>query len=273
MTYIQAIILGIVQGLTEYLPVSSSAHLVIVPFFLGWTFPEDQAFAFDVLCQLGTLAAVIIYFWKDLIEIIVAFFKGIAARKPFETPESRMGWLLILATIPAGLAGISIKKYVEAAFASPVATGALLFGTAILLLVAELVGKKDRKLTGINWLDALLVGIGQAVAIFPGISRSGATISVGMMRGFNRKDAAKFSFLLSIPIMLAAGLYSALDLRHIAGLMSFLPVVLVGTVIAAIVGYLSIKWLLSYVTHRPLTDFAIYCAVVGALVLIVAYIR
>lgn len=273
MNYFQAIILGIVQGLTEYLPISSSAHLVIVPYLAGWNFPTDQAFAFDVLCQLGTLAAVIVYFWKDLIEIIVAFFKGIASRKPFETSESRMGWLLILATIPAGLAGITIKSMVEAAFASPVAVGCLLFGTALLLLVGELVGKKDRKLTGINWLDALLVGIGQAISIFPGISRSGATISVGLMRGLNRKDAAKFSFLMSIPIMLAAGLYSALDLRHIAGLMSFLPVVLVGTVVAGVVGYLSIKWLLSYVTHRPLTDFAIYCTVMGALVLIVAYIR
>lgn len=273
MTYLQAIILGIVQGLTEYLPVSSSAHLVLVPYLAGWSFPADQAFVFDVLCQLGTLAAVIIYFWKDLIEIVVAFFKGIAARKPFETPESRMGWLLILATIPAGLAGVTIKKYVEAAFASPVAVGALLFGTAILLLAGELVGKKDRKLTGINWLDALLIGIGQAVAIFPGISRSGATISVGMMRGLNRKDAAKFSFLMSIPIMLAAGLFSALDLRDVANLSSFLPVILVGTVVAGIVGYLSIKWLLSYLTRRPLTDFAIYCAIMGALVLIVANIR
>jgi undecaprenyl-diphosphatase len=273
MTYFQAIILGIVQGLTEYLPVSSSAHLVIVPFLFGWSFPEDQVFVFDVLVQLGTLVAVIVYFWKDLWEIVVAFFKGITTHKPFKTSESRMGWLIILASIPGGLAGVLIKPWVEAAFASPAAVGAFLLFTAILLTAAEFFSKKERGFTGINWLDALLIGLGQAVAIFPGISRSGATISVAMMRGIKRTDAAKFSFIMSIPIMLAAGLYSALDLPGVANLSSFIPVILVGTIAAAIVGYLSIKWLLSYLTHRPLTDFAIYCAAAGALVLIVSFIR
>ncbi len=273
MTIFQAIILGIVQGLTEYLPVSSSAHLVIVPFLFGWSFPEDQAFVFDVLFQLGTLLAVIIYYWKDLINIVVEFFKGISVGKPFATPESRMGWLIILASIPGGIAGVLIKPQVEAAFSNPVAVGGLLFGTAALLLIGERIGRKERSFTSINWLDALLVGIGQAVAIFPGISRSGATISVGLMRGIKRTDAAKFSFLMSIPIMLAAGLYSALDLREIAGLTSFLPAILAGTVAAAIVGYLSIKWLLSFLNRRPLTIFAVYCAVLGAVVLFVAYIR
>ncbi len=121
MTIFQAIILGIVQGLTEYLPVSSSAHLVIVPFLFGWSFPEDQAFVFDVLVQLGTLLAVIIYYWKDLINIVVEFFKGISVGKPFATPESRMGWLIILASIPGGIAGVLIKPQVEAAFSNPVA--------------------------------------------------------------------------------------------------------------------------------------------------------
>jgi len=273
MTIFQAIILGIVQGLTEYLPVSSSAHLVIVPYLLGWSFPADQAFVFDVLVQLGTLVAVIVYFWKDLIEIIVEFFKGIASRKPFATSGSRMGWLIILASIPGGLAGVLIKPVVEAAFGNPVAVGVLLFVTAILLLVGEKLGHKERGFTSITWLDALLIGIGQAVAIFPGISRSGATISVGLMRGLKRTDAAKFSFLMSIPIMLAAGLYSAIDLKDVAGLSSFLPVILVGTIVAAVVGYLSIKWLLSYLNRRPLSIFAAYCAVAGALVLVVAYFR
>jgi undecaprenyl-diphosphatase len=273
MTIFQAIVLGIVQGLTEYLPVSSSAHLVIVPFLFGWSFPEDQAFVFDVLVQLGTLLAVIVYFWKDLIHIVMEFFKGIAARKPFETSDSRMGWLIILASIPGGIAGVLIKPVVEAAFSNPVAVGGLLFGTSILLLAGELIGRKDRSFTSINWLDALLVGIGQAVAIFPGISRSGATISVGLMRGIKRTDAAKFSFLMSIPIMIAAGLYSALDLRNIAGLASFLPAILAGTAVAAIVGYLSIRWLLSFLNRQSLSIFAVYCAVLGALVLVVAYLR
>ncbi|GAP20217.1 undecaprenyl-diphosphatase UppP [Leptolinea tardivitalis] len=273
MTIFQAIIMGIVQGLTEYLPVSSSGHLVIVPFLLGWTFPEDQIFVFDVLVQLGTLLAVIVYFWNDLINIIIEFFKSIAARKPFETPEARMGWLIILASVPGGLAGVLIKPVVEAAFSSPVAVGCLLFITAILLLIAEFIGRKERIFTSITWLDALMIGIGQAMSIFPGISRSGATISFGVMRGLKRSDAAKFSFLMSIPIMLAAGLYSALDLKDIANLSSFLPVILVGMVVAAIVGYFSIKWLLSFLNKKPLSVFAIYCAVVGALVLVVSFLR
>jgi undecaprenyl-diphosphatase len=178
MTIFQAIILGIVQGLTEYLPVSSSAHLVIIPYLFGWSFPADQAFVFDVLVQLGTLVAVLVYFWKDLITILTAFFKGIAARQPFATVESRMGWLIILASIPGGLAGVLIKPVVEAAFSNPVAVAILLFVTAILLMVAEWIGRKERDFSSINWLDAILIGIGQAVAISPGISRSGATISM-----------------------------------------------------------------------------------------------
>jgi undecaprenyl-diphosphatase len=273
MTIFQAIILGIVQGLTEFLPISSSAHLVIAPYLLGWTFPEDQIFVFDVLVQMGTILAVIVYFWKDLIKILVGFVKAIAAKKPFDTQDARTGWYIILASIPAGLAGVLIKPYVEAAFNSPVAVGALLFGTAILLLAAELIGKRERNFASVTWLDALLIGIGQAVAIFPGISRSGSTISVGLMRGLRRTDAARFSFLMSIPIMLAAGLYSMLDLKNVANLTDFLPVILIGVVVAAIVGYLSIKWLLHFLNTRSLSIFAAYCAGLGALVLIVAYFR
>lgn len=273
MTIFQAIVLGIIQGLTEYLPVSSSAHLVIVPYLFGWSFPADQAFVFDVLVQLGTIVAVIAYFWKDLVGILVAFFKGIAARQPFATVESRMGWLIILASIPGGLAGLLVKPLVEAAFSNPVAVAVLLFGTAILLFTAEWIGRKTRDISTATWVDALLIGIGQAIAIFPGISRSGATISIGLMRGLKRTDAAKFSFLMSIPIMLAAGLYSALDLRDISGLSAFLPVILIGTLAAAIAGYLSIKWLLAFLNRRSLTSFAIYCSIVGALVLVVSFIR
>ncbi len=272
MTIFQAIILGIVQGLTEYLPVSSSAHLVIVPFLFGWNLPEDQVFVFDVLVQLGTLLAVIIYFWKDLIHIATGFINGIIKRKPFESDDSRMGWLIILASIPGGIAGLTIKPLVEAAFSNPRAVAILLLVTAGLMLVGERVGRKERPFSTITWVDALLVGLGQALAVFPGISRSGATISVGLFRGLKRADAAKFSFLMSIPIMLAAGLYSAMDLRDIANLASFLPAILAGTLAAAVVGYLSIKWLLSFLNKRPLSIFSAYCAILGAVVLIVTFI-
>ena len=265
MTFLQAIILGIVQGLTEFLPISSSAHLVLIPYLLGWQIPISQAFVFDVLVQLGTLAAVIIYFRKDLHVILSEWFYGIFHRVPFGTFNSRMGWYLILATIPAGLLGITIKSKVEAVFNNPLLTASLLFGTAILLIVAERVGKRVRTIESMNWMDALWVGVFQAISIFPGISRSGSTISGGMIRDFNRPSATRFAFLMSIPVMIAAGLIGMLDLIKVPNMVAFLPVMAVGFLTAAIVGYLSIRWLLNYITKRSFYPFAIYCAVFASL--------
>jgi undecaprenyl-diphosphatase len=274
MTLFQALILGIVQGLTEFLPISSSAHLVLVPFFLGWdqTIPADQIFPFGVLVQWGTLLAVILYFWKDLWTILKAWFTAVLHRRPFENADARMGWFIILATIPAGLFGLLIKNQVEAAFNSPAATGLFLLVTAALLTAAELLGKSRRDLTGITWLDALIIGLFQAVAIFPGVSRSGATITGGMLRGLERASAARFSFIMSIPVMLAAGLLSMGDLTEVASLSSFLPALLAGLAAAAVFGFLSIKWLLNFLRTRRLIGFAVYCALLGIATLIVSYV-
>lgn len=274
MTLFQALILGIVQGLTEFLPISSSAHLVLVPFFLGWdkTIPADQIFPFGVLVQWGTLLAVIVYFWKDLWTILKAWFTAVLHRRLFESADARMGWYIILATIPAGLFGLLIKDQVEAAFNSPAATGVFLLVTAALLTVAELFGKGKRDLTGITWLDALIMGLFQAAAIFPGVSRSGATITGGMLRGLDRASAARFSFIMSIPIMLAAGLLSLGDLNEVASLSSFLPALLAGLVAAAVFGFLSIKWLLNFLRTRRLIGFAVYCALLGIVTIIVSYV-
>lgn len=268
MTILQSIILGIVQGLTEFLPISSSAHLVLVPHLFGWTFPQNQAFVFDVLVQLGTLVAVMVYFWKDLISIIKAFFAGIFSGKPFTDSQARMGWYLILATIPAGLIGLLLKDRVEAAFGSPMITAALLLVTAVLLLIAEWFGKRTRSLDKLTWKDALWIGSAQALSIFPGVSRSGSTIAGAMTRDLERPAAARFSFLMSIPVMLAAGLLAGKDMLAIPNLSSFLPVMLAGFVTAAGVGYLSIRWLISYLTRRSLTVFAIYCVVVSVISLV-----
>lgn len=270
MTILQSIILGIIQGLTEFLPVSSSAHLVLVPFLVGWKFPESEVFIFDVLVQLGTLLAVIIYFWRDLWNIIREFVLALVRRKPFGTAEARMGWYLILATIPAGLAGVLIKDKVEAAFNSPTATAAFLFLTAAFLITAELLGKRTRKLEHFNWLDALVMGLFQAVSIFPGVSRSGSTITGGMLRSLDRPSAARFSFLMSVPVMLAAGLLASLDLAKSGISSTFLPQILLGMLAAAVVGYISIRWLLGYISHHSLYVFAIYCMVLGAVVLFFA---
>jgi undecaprenyl-diphosphatase len=273
MTMLQAIILGIIQGLTEFLPISSSAHLVITPFLLGWQIPPEQSFPFNVLVQIGTLLAVIVYFWKDLWGIAVAFVRGLLERRPFADPQSRLGWQLILATVPAGLLALFSKDQVEAAFQSPAAVGGFLLVTAVLLVGAERIGKRSRTLAHFGWQDALWMGMAQGMALLPGISRSGATIAGGMTRNLDRPSAARFSFLMSVPVMVIAGLFTSLDLLAVPNLSSFLPSMATGFLTAAIVGYLSIRWLLSYLVRHSMDVFAAYCAVLGLLTLAIYFIR
>lgn len=270
MSILQSLLLGLVQGLTEFLPISSSAHLVLLPFLFGWAIPDEQIFPFDVLVQLGTLAAVVLYFWKDLWEILNAWVRGLLGRKPFADPQARMGWYLILATIPAVVLALLLKKQVDAAFHSPQITAAFLFVTAALLLAAEKLGKRIRALESLTWVDALWIGAFQAVSLFPGISRSGSTIAGGMTRHLERRAAARFSFLMAVPVMVGAGVASIPDLLDVPNLSEFLPVLLVGTLTAAVVGFFSIRWLLSFISKHSFKVFAIYCAVLGTLVLLVS---
>jgi undecaprenyl-diphosphatase len=271
MTVLQAIFLGFIQGATEFIPVSSSAQLVLFPYYLGWDIPEEVAFLFDVLVQSATLVAVILYFRTDLWIIIQAFIRGLVNRKPVEEPEARMGWLLIVATIPAGAAGLLLKDVVEQAFSSPNLTALLLFGTAALLVSAELAGKRNRTIDEVNWKDSLWIGFFQVLALFPGISRSGATITGGMTRNLERPASAKFAFLMSIPIMLAASLAAAVDLFQ-SDLISeaVLPIV-AGCLTAGVVGYFSIRWLLGFLGRRSLYPFAVYCTIVGLVTLVLYY--
>ncbi|GAP10404.1 undecaprenyl-diphosphatase [Bellilinea caldifistulae] len=271
MNFLQALILGIIQGITEFLPISSSAHLVLTPFFFGWQIPDEQIFPFDVLVQVGTLVAVIIYFRKDLLRILIEVIQGLVNRQPFSASSSRLGWLLVLASLPAGIAGILLKDVVEAAFKSPVSVAFFLIGTAALLWIAETIGKRSRDLSTLNWVDAVWIGIGQALALFPGISRSGATIASGMSRNLDRPAAARFSFLMSIPIMAAAGLIGLIDLVQLPNLAAFLPGMIAGFFTAAIVGYSSIHWLLGFLARRSLRPFAVYCLLLAAITLIFSY--
>jgi len=269
MTIIQSIILGIVQGLTEFLPISSSGHLVIVPILLQWDIPPNEAFIFDVLVQLATLIAVLAFFWKDFYVILRGLLRGLRRKQPFETKPARLGWYILLASIPAGIAGLLLKDMVERAFANSLLTSFALFGTAILLVIAEIIGKRQRILEDLTWLDALIIGLYQILALFPGLSRSGATIAGGMTRDYNRPTAARFSFLMAVPIMLAAGAAATLDLLAIPNLGDILPVFIPGFIAAAVVGYLAIGWLLSFLTRYSLYYFAAYCAIVGLIVLLV----
>jgi undecaprenyl-diphosphatase len=270
MTYLQALILGIVQGLTEFLPISSSAHLVIVPYLFRWQLPSEQVFPFDVLVQWGTLVGVIVYFWKDLVQLFLGVLEALRNRD-WKHEQFRLAVNITVASIPAGLIGLALKGAVERAFHQPGLTGVFLLVTAGLMLVAEKFGKHIKQLPSISWLDALFIGIGQALAVFPGISRSGSTISAAMIRDFKRDDAARFSFLMSIPIMQLAGLYSALDIGVIANWHAFLPVLLVGFVAAAVMGYISISFLLRFLRSRTLYPFIWYCLGLGLIIILVFY--
>jgi undecaprenyl-diphosphatase len=268
MTVSQSILLGVIQGLTEFLPISSSGHLVIVPYLLGWHIPAADAFIFDVLVQVATLVAVIAYFWNDLIALAKAMLLGLKNKSPMKTPQARLGWNLILASIPAGIIGLLLKETVENTFANPKLTALALFLTATLLIIAERVGKRDRDLEQLDWKDALWIGFLQVLAFFPGVSRSGATIVGGMTRDFRRPSAARFSFLMSIPIMLAAGVSATYDLIHSPYVFELLPTFIPGFISAAVVGYLAIRWLLRFLVGHSLYIFAIYCTVMGLLVIV-----
>ena len=267
MTLMQSIILGIIQGASEFLPISSSGHLVLAPYVFGWDIPLQEAFIFDVLVQVATLTAVIIYYWKDLLQIIKSMFSGIVSRKPLFDLYSRLGWYLILATIPAGLAAIFFKDIFENAFSNPKAAAIFLIFTSVLLFIAEFFGSRTRSLDSASWFDVLWIGFFQIFALFPGISRSGSTISGGMLRGFNRESSARFSFLMAVPVMSAAGVLAISDLLTAPDLLSKLPIYLAGFITAALVGYLAIRWFISYLSKKSLYLFAVYCAVIGLIFL------
>jgi len=272
MDIFQSLILGVVQGLTEFLPVSSTAHLILIPWLFNWSFDKDVAFVFDVLLQLGTLLAVIVYFFKDLIAIARSMIKDLMARAPFASTESRLGWLIIVATIPAAIIGVLFKKYFVALHQQPVIIATILLVAAFLIFIVEYIGKRERKIESMTWVDALIIGCSQALALFPGVSRSAATISGGLWRGLERKEAARFSFLMSIPIMLAAGAIATKDLIAIPNFMTYLPSLALGFIAAAVVGFASIHWLLGFLAKRSMLIFAWYRVGFGVACLVFAFL-
>ncbi len=273
MTLFQALILGIVQGATEFLPISSSGHLVLTPWLLGWQFDPDQAFIFDVLVQWGTILAVIVYFYRDLLELLVTGLRSLQGGKVWNDPNARQAWLILLASFPAAILGLLIKSVVEQAFSSPFAVSGFLMGTAILLVISERLSKRDRSMDDLGWFDALWIGAFQALALFPGISRSGSTIAGGLLRGITREQAARFSFLLAVPTMLGAGLIALLDLRQAPDAANQLGALFVGFLAAAVVGFFAIHWLLSFLRQRRLYVFAIYCALASLGSLLIYVLR
>lgn len=274
MTFFQSFLLGIIQGLTEFIPVSSTAHLLIGQSLLGIpSDPDGRIFSFHVIIQLGTVLALLLFFWKDIWVIIKAFLRGIWQKKPFETYDSLLGWLLIVATIPALIVGFLLKDVVGMLFSNPVLiAGVRLLMSATLLFLVEYYGRRDRKIESVTWMDALVVGGFQILSIFPGASRSGSTIAGGIVRGFDRPSAARLAFLMSAPILLAAGAYESLQVIQMQGTRAFLPYLVVGFTTAAIVGWFSIKWLLGFLQKHSLYVFAIYCAAVGLICMAVTFL-
>ena len=271
MTILQSIILGVIQGITEFLPISSSGHLVLAPYLLGWEIPEEQVFVFDVLVQMGTLFAVLLYFRHDVWQISSAVLQGIREKRPFENPDSQMGWLLLLATIPAGAVGLLANKLVRSTFMSIPATALFLLLTAGIIIISERVGSGKKKHDEVSWVDAIWIGLFQILALFPGVSRSGSTIAGGITRNLTRTAAARFSFLMAFPIMFSAGIYSAIDLLGVENLTAFLPSLGLGLLTSAITGYYSIRWLLRYLTNHTMYVFAIYLIGLSFFTLITLY--
>lgn len=271
MTIFDAFLLGVVQGLTEFIPVSSTAHLLIFEKLLG--IPVDaRLFSFSVIIQLGTVVAMLAFFWKDILAITTAFLLGLYHKKPFDDLNARLGWFIILATVPAGIAGLLLKDDVLSNFERPfLQAGIRLLVTAVLLTVIEYFSNdRKRSLDSITWLDALVIGLFQVMAVFPGASRSGTTITGGMLRGFDRPSAARFAFLMSAPILIAASAYETLAVLNMTdGSVDFFPLLFIGFVVSGVVGWLAVKWLINYLGKHSLYGFAIYCVIIGAILLLI----
>jgi undecaprenyl-diphosphatase len=266
---LQALILGIVQGATEFLPISSSGHLVLVPWLLGW---DNPGLAFDTLLHLGTLVAVLAYFRRDLWGLALAWAASLRERS-LGDPQARVAWLIIWGTLPAAVMGLTLEGLFEQLFAAPAWVSILLLVTGLLLVLGEGVRKSESRVENLTWLDALLVGLAQGVAIAPGVSRSGATISAGLWRGLEREEAARFSFLLAIPAILGANLLQLWDLARLSSAGEVASRLLLGFLAAAVSGYLAIRFFLGFLKRRSLYPFSIYCWLLGTLTLLLALLR
>jgi undecaprenyl-diphosphatase len=269
MTLLQAIVLGIVQGLTEFLPISSTAHLRIVPALFGWHFyhgtTNDPGAAFTAVVQLGTTAALVLYFWRELLQVTVAWFRGIRDKSVRHTLEYKLGWYLILATIPVSVFGLVFSHEIETGARNLWIIAVTLIALAVILFGAERIGSRRREEEQINLTDAAVVGTAQALALIPGSSRSGVTITAGLFRGLTREAAARFSFLLSIPAVVLSGAYEAVKPNDShtpgAGLTG------IAVVFAFLVGFASIAWLLRYLGRHTTYVFIVYRILLGCLLI------
>ncbi|MCJ1694457.1 undecaprenyl-diphosphate phosphatase [Rathayibacter caricis] len=273
MGLLEALILGLVQGLTEFLPISSSAHLRIVSELLPGLGGRDTGAAFTAITQLGTETAVIIYFWRDIVKIVGNWCRSLVGRVPRSDPNARMGWLIIIGSLPIIVLGLIFQDAIETTLRSlwVVATTLILFG--ILLGIADHVGAKKRRLRDLNGRDGLIYGGAQALALIPGVSRSGGTITAGLFMGYERAAAARYSFLLAIPAVFGSGLYqlykSLSDPEVLPNQIQVGGVeTLVATVVAFVVGFVVIAFFMGYISRRSFLPFVIYRILLGGVLMV-----
>jgi undecaprenyl-diphosphatase len=265
MSALEAIVLGIVQGLTEFLPISSTAHLRIVPAFVGW---RDPGAAFTAVVQLGTMAAVLIYFRADLWRITRTWLASLRRPELRRELDARMGWYIGLGTIPIAVFGLIFSDQIESGGRNLYLIGSTLIVLGLALAGAERVGRRDRGVDTLDARDGTAIGFAQAAALVPGVSRSGATITAGLLRGLTREAAARYSFLLSVPAVVLSGLF---ELRHIGGAgQPGAGAAVLATLLAFVVGYASIAWLLRFLVRHTTAVFTVYRVVIGAVVIVLA---
>jgi len=270
MTPFQAAVLGVVQGLTEFLPVSSSGHLILVPYFLHW---PDQGLDFDIATNTGTLLAVLAYFHRDLRDLIAGVFTGAPRSRDGDFAPRPMAWAIVLGTVPAGIVGLLAKHWIETHLRNPEVIAATTFFYGLLLFLADRAGRKTGTLDPITLVDGLVVGCAQALAFVPGTSRSGITITAALLLGFTRPAAARFSFLLAVPVSVLAALKSAKDLADAGVSSAQLVPMAIGLVVSAVVGYAVIAWLLAWLRRRDLTVFVVYRVLLAALIVATLVVR
>jgi len=261
LDFLQSIILGIIQGITEILPISSTAHLVLLPWLMKWT---DPGLAHNIALHIGTLLAIIIYFRRDWLDIGREFFLGIADRSYDAHPKGKLALYIIVATIPGAIAGLALESYARTIFRSPLVIVAALSVFGLILFLADKHTRKSKSIDEMNFMDALIIGVFQAIAIIPGVSRSGITITAGLFMSYQREEAARFSFLMAAPIIAGAGIF---ELRHFELSTLVSPEFLTGIATSTIFCFLSIRFLLSYVRNNNYTVFVAYRLVLAAVVL------
>lgn len=255
MNLLEAIILGIIQGATEFLPISSSGHLVLIPYLFQMPEPNLDMIA---IVHEGTLLAVLIYFRRDIWQIVRSVFDGLRRRQPLATTDARLGWFIVVGCIPVGIVGVLFESFFEEAFGTPAVAAGLLLVTAVFLTLGERLLSGRKNLDSMTWTDAIVIGIFQMFALFPGVSRSGSTITAGLIRGLDRATAARYSFLLGIPAILGAGLLSVADIVNSGILAEQWPSMVGGFLAAAVSGYACIHFLLTWLKQRSLTIFVVY---------------